>query len=305
MLDSNNSPDNQPKEQNFPLLYEMIRSFTALAKHLNLSHAVKELGSTRQTVRRHINQLEDAFGEKLFTVNDRRYELTRAGLDALEPAQDIQSRASGWITGKLASTDGLQRLQYEDNDFYFYLQQQPIGDIFSYENPMLREAFRAWSMAGGQIEHPSLQHVRPYAIIYREMQSRWVCVEFGQESWYTRWFGPNIVRSSIGKPIDNMPGGEDFGRLLNQAFRYVVSNETARLDHIFTKLPFGGTTEMLPAAYKRLSVPGYFPDGSLAIISFVDPTNQLNLAHVSEVKLKSVETRTPVEFHRCELKFEN
>ncbi|MEP3512466.1 MAG: hypothetical protein ABJN38_11970, partial [Lentilitoribacter sp.] len=36
------------------LLHEMIRSFTTLARTLNLSHAVKELGSTRQTLRRHI-----------------------------------------------------------------------------------------------------------------------------------------------------------------------------------------------------------------------------------------------------------
>ena len=46
----------------YPLLFEILRSFTMLAATLNLSHAVKELGSTRQTVRRHISQLEDIKG---------------------------------------------------------------------------------------------------------------------------------------------------------------------------------------------------------------------------------------------------
>jgi DNA-binding transcriptional LysR family regulator len=51
-----------------PLLFEMIRSFSKLAKTLNLSHAVHELSSTRQTVRRHIASLEEIKGENLFEV---------------------------------------------------------------------------------------------------------------------------------------------------------------------------------------------------------------------------------------------
>ena len=64
---------------NQPLLFEMIRSFTTLAKTLNLSHAVSELNSTRQTVRRHIAQLEAVKGETLFTLESRQYHLTEAG----------------------------------------------------------------------------------------------------------------------------------------------------------------------------------------------------------------------------------
>ena len=44
------------------ILFELLRSFTTLARTLNLSHAVKELRSTRQTVRRHIAQLEEMRG---------------------------------------------------------------------------------------------------------------------------------------------------------------------------------------------------------------------------------------------------
>jgi len=74
------------KEVTNPLLFEMIRSFSTLAKRLNLSHAVEELGSTRQTVRRHIDNLEEIKGVVLFRVVDRRYELTEAGTHALPEA---------------------------------------------------------------------------------------------------------------------------------------------------------------------------------------------------------------------------
>ena len=50
------------------ILFELLRSFSTLARTLNLSKAVRELGSTRQTVRRHIYLLEEARGEKLFSV---------------------------------------------------------------------------------------------------------------------------------------------------------------------------------------------------------------------------------------------
>ncbi|MEO1399352.1 MAG: LysR family transcriptional regulator, partial [Pseudomonadota bacterium] len=81
-----NAPVKQLKEMNQPLLFEMLRSFTTLAKTLNLSHAVSELNSTRQTVRRHIALLEEMRGEVLFDVVNRRYELTEAGQAALPAA---------------------------------------------------------------------------------------------------------------------------------------------------------------------------------------------------------------------------
>ena len=89
------------------LLHEMIRSFTTLARTLNLTHAVKELGTTRQTLRRHIAQLEELKGVDLFVVKDRQYQLTEEGSRALPEALDILSfLLSQWtlaITIEIAS----------------------------------------------------------------------------------------------------------------------------------------------------------------------------------------------------------
>ena len=90
------------------LLYEMIRSYTTLARTLNLSHAVDELGITRQTLRRHIAQLEQVRNESLFSVKDRRYELTPAGEAALPTAHDLLARIETWSMGQASQIDGLQ-----------------------------------------------------------------------------------------------------------------------------------------------------------------------------------------------------
>ena len=50
----------------------MLRAFVCMSKNLNLSKTCEELGATRQTVRRHITDLEAIRGELLFEVVDRQ-----------------------------------------------------------------------------------------------------------------------------------------------------------------------------------------------------------------------------------------
>ena len=77
------------KHQCQSILFEHLKSFSTLAHSLNLSNALRELGSTRQTVRRHINLLEEVRGEKLFSIEDRQNKLMVAGLASLREADDI------------------------------------------------------------------------------------------------------------------------------------------------------------------------------------------------------------------------
>ncbi len=208
-----------------PLLYEMIRSFTVLAQTLNLSHAVEQLGSTRQTVRRHINQLEIMRGCPLFQVVDRHYLLTDEGRAALPDAKDILARGATWLRGQSGSHEMLPYLRAEVGDWQFYQQQQPIGRIWDDDAVLIREVFRAWTMSSGQIEHPCFAHVRPYLIIYRHSEVGWICVEFGEKSVYVQWFGIDFARSSIGRPIAKMPAGEEFSHLLDQSFYEVEATQ--------------------------------------------------------------------------------
>ena len=133
------------KSVNQPLLFEMIRSFVTLARTLNLSRAVEEMATTRQTMRRHIEALEAAMGVQLFAVVDRRYQLTPEGERALPSAQSIQAQGRLWLQGDLSEVDGMMRMSYDDDDgWHFFIQKQkpPSSIINDYCSPFINNLKR-------------------------------------------------------------------------------------------------------------------------------------------------------------------
>ena len=277
-----NAPLANFTDTNHPLLFEMIRSFTTLARTLNLSHAVSELNSTRQTVRRHIAQLEVMRGQELFFVKDRRYELTKAGEAALPEALDLLMRSKVWARGQTGSHGALQYLKAQEGDWVFYQQQQPMGSIWTDESVLLRETFRAWMMAGAEIESTCLAHVRPFLMVYRHGVAGWICVEFGEKSAYVNWFGLDYARSSIGRPIARLPAGEEFGRMLDQSFHDVQTTQMARLDHVYTRMPARYDESQATMVYQRLMMGGFFPDRSPAVMTLVVPTANVNISDLDD-----------------------
>lgn len=287
-----------------PLLFEMMRSFTTLAQTLNLSHAVSELHSTRQTVRRHISQLEVLRGEPLFYVKDRRYELTQAGNEALPEAQELLTRARAWSRGQTGSHGALQYLQTANGDWVFYQQQQPMGSIWRDESVLLRETYRAWMMASGEIESPNLAHVRPHLLVFRNTDSGWICVEFGERSAYVNWFGQDYARSSVGRPIARLPAGEELGKMLDQSFVDIETTQMARLDHVYTRMPKRHGENQVTMVYQRLMMGGFFPDGSSAVITLVVPTSNVNIAGLDEDLRSAITDIMPTNFDPASAYFE-
>ncbi len=279
------------------LLYEMIRSFVVLADKLNLSHAVKELDITRQTVRRHIAHLEEMRGAALFTVDDRKYQLTDHGIEALPEAIDILARGKVWAQGSASHIDGLLRLSHEGRDGWtFFQQQQPLTQIWDKESPVLLEVFKSWVASSGALEHPDFQRVRPFVLVYRESPHGWLCIEVGQESFYTKWWGWANARSSIGRPLSEFPGGPEFEAMLNLPFREVQANGGVRLDEVVTKLPREAGGKPIPLAYKRLLLASRFPDGSFALVAAVDRTRAISIAGIDQDTLRGMPADAVVSF---------
>jgi biotin operon repressor len=261
-----------------PLLYEMIRSFVTLARTLNLSHAVEELGSTRQTVRRHIAQLEEMKGAELFHVEERRYRLTAVGLETLPEAEHIIARCNVWARGQIAHQNGLRQYKSQLPDGGdFYQQQLPLSSIWTSDRPLMAAAHKAWTLAEGQLESPFFQSVRPYAMVYRSSPSGWICVELGEQSSYVTWFGLANARSSVGRVLAELPGGDDFARLLSMPFQDVERERNVRVDHIYTQLPRGPEGHPEQICYARLLLGCSFPDGSFALMSIVDRNNDIEI----------------------------
>lgn len=279
------------------LLYEMIRSFVVLSETLNLSHAVLKLNSTRQTVRRHIGNLEELMNVTLFTIDDRRYQLTDAGREALPEAMDLLARGEVWANGKIRNIDGLLRLSHEEpNGWSFFQQQQPLTQIWQDESPMLREVFKGWVDSGGELESPEFHKHRPYILVYRDSPSGWICVEVGEESFYTKWWGWSNARSSIGRPLGQFPGGPEFAEMLNVPFREVQATGGVRLDEVVTQIPRQENGSPIPLAYKRLLLASRFPDGSFALIAAIDRSRLITISGLDQTTLEVMPSDAIVSF---------
>lgn len=279
------------------LLYEMMRSFTALARTLNLSQAVEELGSTRQTVRRHITQLEEAMEGKLFDVQQRRYSLTEMGARALAPAQLLLDQGRVWYLGQFQNVGGMLRFSYEGaSGWLYHQQQQPISVVWAGKSELLRAAVKAWTTSEGKLESKHMEQVRPYLLAYREISEGWICVEVGERSFYSNWFGWAQARSSVGRNLNQFPGGEEFASLTNAPFTDISSGHGVRLDQIITKMQLSDDGPMQYIAFDRLLLGVEMPDGSPAIVSIVDRSSEVRISDLNNSILEEVPEKASVDF---------
>ncbi|MTJ03819.1 MAG: LysR family transcriptional regulator [Sediminimonas qiaohouensis] len=271
------------------ILFEMLRSFTTLARTLNLSRAVRELGSTRQTVRRHIAQLEEARGEQLFVLEDRQYRLTKAGREALLDALDILAHGEAWLENQSRRINGLTHIAMEgEGGWGFFLQQHPISKVWTQRAPMLRDGLRAWAMAEGELEHAELEGLRPYLMVFRKLDEEWVCVEVGQRSSYATWYGWKWERSAIGRALPSLPGGSVLARLLARHFEEMAAGHGLRYDHIHTQMARGEEGDFEPVNYRRLLMGCRFPDESFALVSLVERTYDIEIEGLPEERRLSM-----------------
>jgi hypothetical protein len=276
------------------ILFELLRSFSTLARTLNLSKAVRELGSTRQTVRRHIYLLEEARGEKLFSVEDRQYRLTAAGRASLQGAEEILSFGEAWLGRSLSHKDRLVSINITGEgpaDHFYFLQEHPISTLWQSKSDLLKSALQSWTLAEGQIEHSAFEKIRPYTMIFRRHEQDWLCTEVGQLSVYSDWFGKEWALSTVGRSLSSLPGGGGFPSLLRQPFDAIFINHGLRYDHIVTQITQGRDGDLHLACYDRLLMGARFPDNSFALLSIVHQTKAIDIKGLPE-NVKKMITQT-------------
>lgn len=278
------------RNQNTGLLFDLLRSFVTLARTLNLSRAVRELDSTRQTVRRHINILEDIKDQSLFELEDRQYRLTDAGERSLREAQDILARGEAWLRNEASHIDGLFHVSRTDEKtgWEFHLQQHPISDVWKGKSGLLQRGLKCWAEAAGQIEDDAMQPIRPYLMVFRRFERDWVCTEVGSKSSYATWYGWAWERSAVGRSVPGLPGGVALANLLSQPFEDVRATHGLRYDHVHTYMARGESGQMEPISFKRLLLGCRFPDNSFALASLVERSYDLEIFGVSDEKIRSM-----------------
>jgi len=293
------------RKQSQSILFEQLRSFTTMARTLNLSRAVRELGSTRQTVRRHITMLEESMGAPLFSIDDRQYALTELGQNALAEAEELLARGEAWSKNISFHINGLPYISLNNHeDIYYFLQQQPLSKLWSDGSPLLQKSFQCWAESGGQIENNALSPIRPYMMVFRWIQNSWVCVEVGKSSSYASWFGWAWERSSIGRGVADMPGGPGFSNLLRQPFQEVAITHGVRLDHIHTKIAREPEGVKIPISYQRLILGCRFPDGSAVLTTIIDRTHNLDIYGLSDETIQTMPADMIMEIDPMEVNLE-
>lgn len=301
--EANPKPDRQDKPQAPApaLLFEMARSFVTLAETLNLTHAVEKLNSTRQTLRRHIANLEDSIGAPLFVVEDRRYQLTDTGRQALAPAQSIIAHGETWHRGDFFALEGLNQLSYvEPSGFFYHQLQQPLRTVWEGNSTLLKAAVKAWALSSGALEHDSMQHLRPYMLVYRETELGWMCVEVGEKSFYTNWWGWTKARSSVAKTLEKFNGGPEVANLMEVPYQEVKASHGLRLDQVVSIAPRGESGEFKTIAFQRLLLGGYLSDGSFALLVVVDRPDTLSISGVDPEILDQVPEDAKVNYEENE-----
>lgn len=260
------------------VFFEMLQSFTALGQTLNLSRAVEQIGVTRQTIRRHVNDLEELKNEKLFELQDRKYTLTPAGKIAMIEADQLLGKAANWLSNHSTFVDGLPCAKlYLENELPFFAQRHRLNKVWSMAPPLIREGVDAWISARARIEDEALKPIRPYLVIYRKLRTDWICVEVGERSSYATWLGSTWAKSAVGLSFHEDPIKSEADRFMIEAYDTVAHTGGAWYDHISTKLLRSEDGTPTPVNYQRLVLSCLFPDGEPAVAALIARTNRISI----------------------------
>lgn len=273
--------ENMNYSTRYSVLFAMLRSFTTLARTLNLSKTVDVLGTTRQTVRRHISLLEEVKGETLLRMQSQRYVLTEAGADCLADAEAIMANVDDWVASRRLTTIGQRELAYasfrDEATQEFHAQQHPLSRLNGDCACLLRSGFRAWAKAGFEIEDPAMDEIRPYLVVYRKHRDDWFIVSIGGKSAYATWMSWEWAKSAIGQQVADSPTSPEVTEFVTGAYDEVLTLGNARLDHLITQLSRQKGEPPQPISYQRLLLCCRFPDGSPAVASLIVLTDKIDI----------------------------
>ncbi|MEM7426384.1 MAG: LysR family transcriptional regulator [Pseudomonadota bacterium] len=280
-------------------LYAILQSFLTLATTLNLSRTTRALQITRQSVRRHIVQMEELAGTKLFSYRNNQFSLTADGIRWQREVELVLEQTRMLFDAPTSLIDGMPtvNLTLPGDDNYFYAQQHPIVRIWDETAvPLIREGFEAWSLGASSLEHPAMQGIRPYLVVYRQLKEDWVYTEIGEKSSYASWLRSSLSRSAVGRTYLDDILNTKADRFLLLAHTSVSRTGTPWYGHVSTKLPREKMGDLVPVNYQRLVLPCHFPDRSPAIAVLIARTNRIDIAGLDPADYLRMPPKELMEF---------
>jgi len=268
-----------------PVLFEMMRSFTTLARTQNLSMTVDLLGVSRQTIRRHVAHLEDLLECRLLVLEPSGYCLTPEGQHHFKRAEKLLDNARMWFSGCSTADAELDCIVFNDKrGRYYYAQQYPLIDVWNKGVPAIKQTFDAWCRSRGNLDSSAYDEIKGNVLVYRPHHASWLCVHVGEQSALATWLGPVWAKSVIGAVLENDPVANPSDLHVMNAYREVLETGSARFDHVAAKLSRGPDAPLEAVNYQRLLMASRFPDGAPALIVFTWRTNAINLGKLKHCK---------------------
>ena len=266
-----------PISTNVSSLIEMLGTFLVLAETLNVTHTEQIVGSTRQTIKRHIKALETLRGHALFTVFDKNYSLTDEGIRAIPPATQLILDAANWAKG-LNNIGPFIPIysSYTDQDDYIYLEQKGLGDVFVSATPFMKDCIIAWLRSDGNLS--ALHEVRKFGMLFRFSGSHWVLTEVGDNASTVSWFGSAWHKSCLGQSVEYLPASNDLDPIIQTSYGSLSEVLSIRLDHICTQFPKFGHVGKVPVSYKRLLLNTTFENGAPALLILAERSHDLRIS---------------------------
>lgn len=264
-----------------PVTVDMLEAFVMLADTLNLKETAERLGTTRQTVRRHIDALEDIKGGPLFGLDRQSYVMTERGQASLSGARALLAELQHWIDKGVVPDRGLRFLESSEvrdtEGRPFYSQQHPVSQVSVSGPQVMQDALSSWGRACARVEDAEFDAVRPHLVMYRWTSAGWVCVAVGEESAYAKWFGWTWAKSAIGRLLYEDNAGDDINAFISEAYQRIYFTGGVRHDHLFAYLPRPNVAEPVAVTFQRMLLGCIFPDGAPALAVLVVITDDVDI----------------------------
>jgi len=263
----------------------MMRSFVTLAETLNMSKASQELDTTRQTIMRHVADLQSIKGQTFFDETSKKYKLTEAGTKAFNEARLVLQRADRWLGNNPELSENFATEMFTGKDEYLLIQEHSIANIWRYAPDLIRTGLKCWVGSDGRLEHACMKKIRPYLILFREHKNGWLCIEVGEKSSLRNWLGWKWAKSSVGTFLDTSEvAGRDF-RHITDAYYHTAASGDICYEHICARFPHPKEVELQNVNYQRLIFSCTLPNNQMVLAGLIARTNEIHIDGISHETL--------------------
>ena len=276
--------------------FEMIRSYVAFADTLNLVEASKQLNLTRQTINRHLRELQELKGEVFYNRVGNKFVLTEDGKKACSEAKSLLAHTSQWLQNGYSVNSEFSKRIFAEDDEYLFVQEHPLIDVWHISPPLIQEGLKCWVEANGQLEHRAMKKIRPYLILFREHKDQWLCIEVGDNSSIASWLGWKWARSAIGTFLDTSEIASKNGRQMTDGYLHAAASGGICYEHICARLPRRTSDKLHPVNYQRLTFSFLLPNYERVLASLVARTNKITIDGVEPSAIPQMPEDDLMEF---------